>query len=136
MIGEQLVERWCLANGLDVARSPNSQADRVINGHRVEIKFSTRWKQGVYKFQQIRDQDYDQLVCLGVSPFDAHAWVIPKAVLHDHVIGQMGQHTGAGGQDTAWISFPTGAPLPWMREYGGQLSDALHRLSELGRGPH
>ncbi|PKO20737.1 MAG: hypothetical protein CVU38_18545 [Chloroflexi bacterium HGW-Chloroflexi-1] len=75
-IGEQLVAGWCAAKDLDVVSSGDSQADRVIAGRRVEIKFSTLWESGVYKFQQIRDQDYDFAICLGISPFNAHCWVI------------------------------------------------------------
>jgi hypothetical protein len=44
----------------------------LINGHRVEIKFSTLWQEGIYNFQQIRDQNYEYAVCLGISPFEAH----------------------------------------------------------------
>jgi len=53
-IGEQLVSGWCAAKGLDVVASHDSQADRVIAGRRVEIKFSTLWESGSYTFQQLR----------------------------------------------------------------------------------
>ena len=33
-IGEKLVAGWCAARDLDVTRSPNSDADRVIGGKR------------------------------------------------------------------------------------------------------
>lgn len=135
-IGEQLVAGWCAAKGVDVTRSHNSDADRVIHGHRVEIKFSTRWESGVYKFQQIRDQEYDHLFCLGVSPFAAHAWLIPKPLLFQHVIGHTGQHTGASGTDTAWLSFPSEKPHEWMTPYGGALGDAWRVLSRLDRGSY
>ncbi len=78
-VGEQLVSEWCEANGFKVTRSPDTEADRLIGGRRVEIKFSTLWDSGVYKFQQIRDQNYEYVVCLGISPFDAHCWIIPKS---------------------------------------------------------
>ncbi|MDA8399734.1 MAG: hypothetical protein M0008_06755 [Actinomycetota bacterium] len=55
----------------------------------MEIKVSTLWQSGVYKFQQIRDQEYDYLLYLGVPPFDAHAWLLPKSVLFEHVIAHM-----------------------------------------------
>lgn len=135
-IGEKLVAGWCATKDFDVVRSPDSDADRVIEGHRVEIKFSTLWASGGYTFQQVRDQDYEHLFCLGVSPFDAHAWIIPKSVLHEHVIGVTGQHTGAGGTDTAWIGFPADNPPEWIRPYGGTLSEARDVLAALGRGPH
>ncbi len=133
-IGEALVAGWCAAKGFDVVRSRSSQADRIVHGHRIEIKFSTLWKNGGYKFQQLRDQDYDYAFCLGVSPFDAHAWLIPKTVLRQYVIGHMGQHTGAGGSDTAWLGFPANKPFDWMAPYGGRLADVAQLLSTNGRG--
>ena len=135
-IGEQLVAGWCAAKGLDVVASPDSEADRVIHGFRIEVKFSTMWESGIYKFQQIRDQEYDFAFCLGVAPSDAHAWLLPKSLLLEHVIGHLGQHTGAEAQDTAWFGFAPDKPLPWLLNYGGGLSDVWSILSELDHGPH
>lgn len=130
-IGEQLVAGWCAAKGLDVTRATSSEHDRVIGGHKVEIKFSTLWKSGTYKFQQIRDQDYELAICLGVAPFDARCWAIPKDVLRAHVIGHTGQHGGSSGTDTAWISTPPDG-LDWMQEWGGSLAEAFQVLQRLG----
>jgi len=102
----------------------------------VEIKFSTLWATGVYKFQQIRNQDYDFLICLGIAPFDAHLYCLPKPLLLEHVIGQMGQHTGAGGLDTAWLSFVAGMPYAWMDGYGGTLAEGWAVFEGLGYGPY
>lgn len=125
-IGEQLVAGWSAARGFDVVRSPDSEADRIINSHRVEVKFSTLWENGGYKFQQIRDQNYEYCICLGVSPHVASCWVIPKTVLLEYVIGHHhGQHTGAAGVDTSWLGFPADRPEPWMAEWGGSLVRAL-----------
>lgn len=135
-IGEQLVAGWCAAKNFDVVRSGDSDADRIIEGHRIEIKLSTLWKSGGFKFQQIRNQRYEYLFCLGIAPFDARAWLIPKAVLLEHVIGHTGQHTGAAGLDTAWLSFQASSPYAWMRPYGGRLADVRRLLEENGRGPH
>lgn len=134
-IGEALVAGWSAAKGFDVVRSRNSEADRIINGHRIEIKFSTLWQNGGYKFQQIRNQDYDYLFCLGVSPFDAHAWLLPKQILRTYVIGHMGQHTGATGSDTAWLGFEPESAFPWMAPFGSRLSDVARLLVENGKGP-
>lgn len=123
-IGEQLVAGWCAAKGLDVTSSGDSEADRVIAERRVEIKFSTLWASGIYKFQQIRDQDYEYAVCLGISPFDAHCWVIPKTVLRQYVIGHTPQHTGRGGTDTFWLSVQPELPPAWLVPYGGRLREA------------
>lgn len=123
-IGEQLVAGWCAAKGLDVTASEDYQADRVIAGRRVEIKFSTLWESGVYKFQQLRDQSYDFAICLGISPFDAHCWVISKILLRQHVIGHTPQHTGKAGTDTFWLSFDVAAPPAWLNHCGGRLAAA------------
>lgn len=130
-IGEKLVSGWFAAKGANVVRSSDSDADRVIEGLRCEIKLSTLWESGIYKFQQIRDQDYEHLICLGLSPFEAHCWILPKTVLSSHVIGVMGQHTGSAGRDTAWLSFDPGKPFAWMEEFGGSLRDAWAQLVTL-----
>lgn len=124
-IGEKIVARLFEMGGHEVERSPDSEADRVIDGRRIEIKFSTLWKNGGYKFQQVRDQDYEAAVCLGVSPQDAHLWFFPKRILYDHVIGHTGQHGGRGGQDTAWIHLNPDAPLSWAIPWGGQLEAGM-----------
>lgn len=130
-IGERLVEEWSKHHGFIVERSPDSDADRIINGHRIEIKLSTLWASGGYKFQQIRDQNYEYCFCIGISPFEVHAWLIPKEVLQKHVIGHMGQHTGAEGSDTAWIGFQVGQEYEWMKPYGGSLDSVKDLLLNL-----
>lgn len=135
-IGESLVAEWCEAQGFDVLRSPNSEADRSIHGHRIEIKFSTLWKTGIFRFQQIREQNYDYVFCIGSSPSDAQAWLLPKRVLREYVIGHMGQHTGAGASDTDWLGFPAQKPYPWMAPYGGRLGDVARLIARNGKGPY
>lgn len=127
-IGEKLVAGWCAAKGLNVNRAPDSECDRIIEGKRVEIKFSTLWKTGCYKFQQFREQRYDFAICLGVSPFDAHCWVLPKTVLLQRVIGHTPQHGGAAGSDTAWLSIDASQLPAWLEEYGGTLATAYKYL--------
>ena len=103
------------------------------------MKFITLWKGGFYKFQQFRDQDYKFAVCLGVSPFDAHCWVIPKTV----VLKQWGagrglesQHGGRAGGDTAWLTVTPGNEPAWLRKCGGRLSDAAAMIAKItGRRP-
>jgi hypothetical protein len=71
---------------------------------------------------------------MGLSPFDAQAWLLPKAILHQYVIGHMGQHTGASGSDTAWLTFNADRPYDWMAPYGGRLADVARLIEENGRG--
>ncbi len=127
-VGEQLIERWCSTNGLTVRRSGDSEADRVVSGRRVEIKFSSLWKNGGYTFQQIREQNYDFVICLGISPSTAHCWVIGKPALRRHVIGHTPQHRGRAGTDTFWFSVDPTHPHDWLRTCGGDLDDAMRIL--------
>ena len=138
-IGEKIISSWLMAKGFAVARAPDSDADRVINGHRFEVKFSTLWKTGLYKFQQFRDQDYEAVICLGVSPFDAHCWVIPKFEVMSRwqlsqtekrsIDGVRGQH--AEGSETAWLEVSPPQPWGWLSPYGGSLERAAAVLSTL-----
>lgn len=135
-IGEMLVAGWPAAKNLAVAPSPDSQADRLVGGKRVEIKFSTKWASGVYKFQQLRDQNYEFAICLGVCPFDAHCWAIPKSeIIRRWRAGDgiQSQHGGQAGSDTAWLSFPAGRPPDWMRVWGGSLAEAFEVIQKLVR---
>lgn len=128
-VGEQLIAGWCAAKGLDVTRSPDSEADRVIAGHRVEIKFSTLWESGIYKFQQFRQQNYDAAICLGISPFAAHCWVLSQNLLRRHVIGHTPQHAGRSGSDTFWLTVDPQSPPVWLTGSGGTLADAYRILA-------
>lgn len=130
-VGEKLVERWCVSNQFSVARTGDSEADRIISGRRVEIKLSTLWESGEFKFQQIRNQDYEFIFLLGLAPFSVHAWFIPKKELEEHVIGVLGQHTGASGTDTAWLSIKMGEEVDWLKPYGNSLSAVKKLISKL-----
>lgn len=134
--GEKLVQELFRLNGFDVKRPKSgSDHDRVINGHRIEIKMSTLWaKTGQYKFQQIRDQDYDYLLCLGLSPTEAHCWLIPKSEVHRGRDGVSSQHGGKAGRDTLWLNFPADKPPAWMAIFGGSLDSAIELMKDLGVG--
>ncbi len=132
-LGKRLISQWCALKGLPITPSPDSEADVEISNHRVEIKFSTLWKDGSYTFQQFRDQNYDYAICLGISPNEVHCWVISKEKLREHVIGHLGQHTGAGGKETSWIHVNPNNPPQWLSESGGNLDDAFRIIHALTR---
>jgi site-specific DNA-methyltransferase (adenine-specific) len=127
-IGQQLLSRFCEDRGLDVSSSGDREANRVICGHRVEIKCSTLWDTGTYSFQQIRDQNYEYLICLGISPYEAHCWVLSKDLLLGHVIGYLPQHRGKEGTGTFWLTFSPDEPPDWMAGTGGTLAQAFEIL--------
>ena len=133
-IGEKLVAGWLAAKGFDVTRSPDSGADRLIEGRRAEIKFSTLWRSGSYTFQQIRDQDYEFAICLGVSPFDAHCWILTKALIREQW-GRHGglphQHGGREGTDTVWLTLQPTTPPAWLVPLSGRLRDAAAEVARI-----
>ncbi len=129
-IGERLVEAWCKTKDLHVSRSPDSDADRLIEGRRVEIKLSTLWKTDVYKFQQIRDQNYEYLFCVGISPFAVHAWIVRKDMIPFEELEH--QHGGKRGSDTWWIGFRPDNPPGWLKKtQSGKLEDVYKVLEKL-----
>ena len=114
-----------------MTRAPDSDCDRVINGKRVEIKFSRLWKTDLYKFQQLRDQKYDYAICLGVSPFDAHCWVLSKQLIMEQwgqADGLPHQHGGAAGRDTVWLSVRPDSVQSWLKPCGGRLRQAFELM--------
>jgi hypothetical protein len=125
-VGGQLVDRWLRAAGVDVAPRLNNEHDRVISGHKTEVKMSTLWAgTGEYTFQQLRDQDYQLLILLGISPDRAHAWVLPKHA----VLAEIGQTTT--GAEPRWLTFPAASAPAWLTPYGGPLPAALDSLLTL-----
>jgi hypothetical protein len=132
-LGVKLVQQWCALKDLEINKSPDSEADLLINDHRAEVKFSTLWRTGIYKFQQIRDQDYEYAICLGISPHSAHCWVIDKKTLKEYVIGHLGQHTGREGKDTAWFQIDPSSPPEWLNGKGGSLQEAFKVLEKLSK---
>jgi hypothetical protein len=82
-------------------------------------------------FQQIREQNYEYSVCLGISPFEAHCWVVSKPILRKNVIGHLGQHIGSSGQETAWFSVNPLQPPEWLIPYGATLDQAFSVLKSL-----
>lgn len=119
---ERVAEGFFDRAGFHVKRPVNSGHDRLVNDHKVEIKMSTLWKGGTYTWQQIRDQDYEFCMLLGLSPEIASAWLLPKEVAHDMSVPQ---HGGSTGQDTRWLTIDAARPPAWMSDWGGSLDDFL-----------
>jgi len=133
-IAERLIAGWLAARNFNVARSGDADADRVIEGKRAEIKSSTLWQGGNYRFQQFRDQRYDFVICLGLSPFDAHCWTLTKdeILMRWRETGDLrSQHGGARGSDTAWLTVDPQAVPDWLQHFGGTLRQGLEQISRL-----
>lgn len=133
-IAERLLEGWLRLNGLDVKPAGDSEADRIVAGHRVEIKSSTLWAGGSYRFQQFRDQECEIALCLGLSPNDANFWAIPKKTIiagWGRQEGLVSQHGGSEGRDTAWLAVDPSNPHKWLKPFGGSLNEGLQALKSL-----
>ena len=132
-IGEKMLSGYLAAKGFDVVRSPDTEADRIVGGKRTEMKMSTLWQTGGYKFQQIRDQNYDYIIFLGLSPFHAHGWAVPKTlVMEKWRSGAIpSQHGGRGGKDTAWLHVMPESPQPWLGEWGGSLASMVEAITKI-----
>lgn len=77
-IGALLIREWATRVGLDPADRLSSDHDLRVSGLKIEVKMSTLWSATDFKFQQLRDQDYEYVCMLGLEPQAARLWVVPK----------------------------------------------------------
>ncbi|MCP4139403.1 MAG: site-specific DNA-methyltransferase [Chloroflexi bacterium] len=56
----------------------------MLKKEKVSLKFSTLSAEGNYEFENILEDDHEYLLCFGISPFEAHAWVFERATLSTH----------------------------------------------------
>lgn len=72
------------------------------------------------------------VLLLGLSPFAASCWVVPKAVIVGHPLklGLSHQHGGRRGQDTIWLRFRASNPPEWLSSFGGSLAQAFAVLAQ------
>ena len=87
------------------------------------------WAEGSYKFQQIRNEGYDYLICLGISPSDAHCWVFQREFI---VEKSTPQHRGSKGAEY-WLTINPMLPPEWAKECGGTLDEAYIIIKNLKR---
>jgi hypothetical protein len=100
-----------------------------VNGQGISVKTSLMWGAGVIKFQNIRNTDYDFILCQGIYPTTSYGWLIPKKEIW--VNGKLqsrlrltGQHGGKTGDD-AWIGIDPQDPPAWIKKYGGTTDELL-----------
>ncbi len=145
--GACLVSKFLRNSGFSVVSVDGTDADVKINNRHVEIKFATLSARNTFIFNQLRDQEYHIVLCFGVFPDDAYAWVASKGDINggvfptrkedkvsDKVHSFTPQHGGEkkGNANTCMLTLkkPPSAP-PWMRPQNGDLSDMLRELKKL-----
>lgn len=109
-----------------------------VNRRIIRVKLSMMWGGGSLTFEQIKNDNFDYLACLGLYPDSSYGWLIPK----DELIvdgaaqereGFSGQHT-APGRDPSdfWLqNLSVSNPYPWLKPYGGttgQMSSAMKKF--------
>ena len=127
-LGGKLVVSWLAAKGMNLESTKDSSETVRFNGLQFAIKFSTLWANDIYRFQQIRPTGYDYVICLGISPFDAHCWVVERewAVRHSKP-----QHKGGPKVADYWMEIDPNQPEAWIKDCGGSLDQAFQILKSL-----
>lgn len=116
---------WLASIGI-VATAHNAWGNTalILPGNRLAVvKCSMRWHEGSYRFQQIRDWEYEAALLLGISPEQAHLWIVPRAVLLAHSVPQHAAYS-------RMLTFPADAHPRWLRQYGGSLEEAEAILAD------
>jgi hypothetical protein len=98
------------------------------------VKTFFMWGAGNIKFQNIRDNKFDFVLCQGIYPSASFGWLIPKEEIW--VDGELQerpgltlQHGGSGGGDDAWIGVNPRDVHDWMKPYGGT-TNALIKVAQ------
>ena len=128
LIGVRLLSCLCAVHDISFSYSEGNQSDKRVGGKLAEIKFATLSRKGSYIFNQIRNQEYEVLICLGVSPNSAHCWVVPKKVALQNASGQ---HGGRSATETFQIQVNPSRVKQWLIPYGGSLDKAIPLLTML-----
>lgn len=124
-LGRQLLSPWLVSKGILVESTRDSSETLLIKGYKVAIKFSTMWTKGFYRFQQIRSEGYDYVMCLGISPLEAHCWIFPR----EYVLAYATQQHA--GSKEYWIPINPKNPPDWVKGHGGSLEDVYAIIKKL-----
>jgi len=87
------------------------------------VKLSTRWEGDTYRFQQIKDWNYQLALLLGISPQQAHLWIVPREEI---ITRSIPQH----GADSRMLTVRLEDPPAWLHQYGGTLDQVEPILKE------
>lgn len=122
-LGRQMTTRWLVRNGVSFDLGGDSNEALRIKGWRIAVKFSVVDKKGIYRFQQIRADDCDYALCLGISPFEAHCWLFSREDILRH---------GARRRKTEYgLLINPKVPPAWAQKCGGTLESAVRLIKNL-----
>ncbi len=106
LIVSRLFETWCKHNGFSFEKLGDAEDLCIINGYQIAVKFCMLLDDGMYRFQPIRNDDYDYVLCIGISPEQAHGWVFEReAVIGKSIYSETSDqiHVNPKSLD-AWLS--------------------------------
>jgi len=109
-IGKELILSWLEREGIALE----------LNDQKISYRFSTLFTEGNYEFKNTKKDDYDHLLCLGISPFETHAWVFERADILAH-----------SKEDRIALN-PKKLPT-WVNKSEGSLKNAIQYLKKLGK---
>ena len=98
-------------------------ASRAHNGTVLKVKMSMQWDNGTFAFEQIRDEEYDYLVMLGITPHGLVIWTVPKDVA---LKNSQVQHA----EESRWVRFAAATPPLWLWPYGDDPSSGLNNMKK------
>ena len=104
------------------------------NDKKMQVKTSMLSTQDSYMFQQIRkEDDFDALIFFGVSPRNAHWWIINRGEIIDAQSGEWEKKEKLNfqhGKANKIITFNIQRVPGWLAPLGGNLDKGLRVFSE------
>lgn len=126
-IARQILLRWLENEKVSIKRAEGINENLIIGKKTIAIKNSMLWKSNVYRFQQIRTEGPDYLICFGISPKNVHCWVLTKKLAIEK--GRI-QHRGANGSEY-WLTIDPYNIDNWLLKCGGSLEKVTELLKML-----
>jgi hypothetical protein len=115
-----LLHRWCQHLGIPATANPKAPTELSTPAGTVQVKSSTLWSAGEYRFQAVRPGHHTHLALLGISPHRAHLWVLPSGLALAHRDNVRG--------DAGWITLTPTRPAAWTHPYGPEPATAAALL--------
>ncbi len=124
-VARTTLAKWFASAGIPVTvKTIASNATLILPENQLAVvKLSMRWEEGSYRFQQLKDWDYQLAILLGLSPQQAHLWIVPR---EEVVTRSVPQHGG----DSRMLTVSPSDPPTWLRQYGGTLDQAASIVTQ------
>jgi site-specific DNA-methyltransferase (adenine-specific) len=119
VIGAQLALSWCKEKGL----LTDANQPFTINSCSMTIQFAMLSANNEYVFEQIQKDQSDAVLFFGISPKQAHCWVLD---MDDAISHAKSQHNSE-----YQIDFNPANPPEWLNDCGGTLDQAFIVLKNL-----